>query len=174
MDKNKVITAIKKHFLEYEYNELLTINKVFDCIYESSEERYYIKFYEQVPKFDEIKNIELENIYPIILNMSNDNKQKYNMNLIICCDLKDNYQEILRIERDQINCRKILINTHNIEKFEEDLMILPFTKIKQSFNNQNSLRDIMKDIINEKIVEIIFNEDTSLDVIKDIFLGANK
>ncbi|MBN1054931.1 hypothetical protein DVW05_06150 [Clostridium botulinum] len=174
MEKSEVIAAIRKHFLEYGYNELLRMEKVFDCIYESSEEIYYIKFYRQAPNFQQIKNIELENIYPIIIKMSNNNKQKYNMNFIICCDLKDNYQEILGIERDQINCRKIFINTENVEKFEEDLMILPFTKIKQHFNIQNSLDNIMKRTIDKKIVELIFNEDTSLEVIKDVFLGENK
>jgi len=73
VEKNEVLTALKNHFVEYGYNELLKMEKVFDCIYESSEEIYYIKFYRQAPGFKEIKNIELQSIYPIIIKMSNNN-----------------------------------------------------------------------------------------------------
>ncbi|WP_054200086.1 hypothetical protein [Clostridium baratii] len=169
MNKNEVITSIKEHFDNYGYMELKG-DKVFDCIYESPEERYYIKFYEQTPNFKQIKDIELENIYPVIIKMSNANKQKFNMNFIICCDLRYSYQEILSIERDQINCRKIFINTQSIEKMKEDFLILPFTKIKQDFKAQDSLKEIMQRTIKENIIELIYNDDTSLESIKNVFL----
>ncbi|WP_346940468.1 hypothetical protein [uncultured Clostridium sp.] len=171
MNKDNVMKDIKQHFVEYGYSKLQNDDVVFDCIYESTEERYYIKFFNKIPNLKEIKNIEYQNIYPKIIKMSNEDIKKYNMNFIICCDLKDNYtnSDVVLIERDQNNCRKILINTESHVKMKEDFMMLPFTKIEQNFKVQDDLKEIMMSIIDVRFTNAVYNEDISLEMIRKLF-----
>ncbi|MCZ2258076.1 hypothetical protein [Sporosarcina sp. G11-34] len=118
---------------------------------------------------------EMENgILAFIQFLSNKESIKFNINLLLLCPLNaiDKTEEITKLlsfERSKYTCRKIILNTANLD-FNQELAILPSFPI--SINSELSqekvgeLKDKIKEVVDETIYQELLKEKDEIDLEK--------
>ena len=148
---------------------ILPFSRVF--VDKNEKEIYIIEEKSSYFSVEEINKME-NDILAFIQFLSNKESIKYNINLLLLCPLNatdktEDITNLLSFERSKYTCRKIILNTANVE-FEQELAILPSfpIKINHNFSEEkvDELKNRIKEIVNEDIYQELLRETDEIDL----------
>ncbi|MBY0029885.1 hypothetical protein ACQKJG_23225 [Priestia megaterium] len=145
----------------------------FDKVFISAEEKeiYIIEEKNSLFTKEEIDKMD-EKILTFIQFLSNRDPIKYNINLLLLCPFptEKNTKEInmiLGYERSKYTCRKIFLDTSNVE-FQKELSILPSFPLEinltLSDTKISSLSTRVKNIIDEDLYNELLKEEDQIEL----------